>query len=106
MFRPFTLLLILCLISGSVEAATHATALHLAPAGVTSEMTDSSGVPESPLPDGGKTYHFCHCTAHSPAFTQTVRGIVPFSQRTVYLSPAQLLGASNLPPPVRPPNAR
>lgn len=105
MFRPLTLLLILCLVFATVDAATHVGAWDVGSPAASHEAHEVHTSPDSPAPDGSKAHHFCHCAAHSPAFASTGAAAVPFESSMTNIPPEPLLGASNLPPPLRPPNA-
>jgi hypothetical protein len=107
MFRSLAFLLILCLVSAGLDAATHVGAFRSDKPNAAHEahaFHASPDAPDSPAPHE-KTHHFCHCAAHSPAAAFLETFTVPFGSSATDVSTDPLLGASRLPPPLRPPNA-
>lgn len=112
MVRWLSCILILCIASASVDAATDVESLggcdeqvaheaHSEPQGAPVEPQGNSEDPTSPADE--QAAHFCHCAVHAPVLPSSAELIaVPTSESPPSI-PTHLCGTYRTPPPVRPP---
>lgn len=106
MVRVVTILLMLTLLTGGLEAATDFGGIQTGDPSAAHEVHGDfhDDDPSRPGSGGKDPRHFCHCTAHGPAVIMTIP-LPSFSAAAMAGSTVNdLQGTQKLPPLLRPPN--